>query len=93
MVQAAQLEGQFKLEGEEMGTKFFIRMGGAVGLAEQRVRKLLGCMRVGHGRESRWRELTATLPTGLRTPISLSIDKSGRTTRGCVGRDLQSFIS
>ena len=78
VVSMAELEGKFKFEGEEMGTKFFMRMEGSASLAEQRVRKLLGCMRVGQGKDMVWRSLSAALPSGGTAPISLSVDKNGR---------------
>ena len=78
VVASAELDGKYKFEGEEMGTKFFMRMEGSASLAEQRVRKLLGCMRIGQGKDLSWRSLSAALPTGGTAPISLSTDKNGR---------------
>ncbi|CAK0856203.1 unnamed protein product [Prorocentrum cordatum] len=75
VVMLAELDGKFKFEGEEMGTKFFMRMEGNASLA---LRNLLGRMRIGQGRDLSWRELSSWLPTGGPTPIFLSVDKNGR---------------
>eukprot|EP00959_Pyramimonas_sp_CCMP1952_P402985 8444182-Pyramimonas_sp.AAC.1 len=73
----AQLTEVAKVEGDDLGQRFAVRMEGDVGLAERRVRKLVSTLR-GGGPGGTWRQIAASTPTGHSTPLSLSKDKNSR---------------
>ena len=73
----AQLAEASRVEGDDLGQRFVVRMAGDVGLAERRVRKLVASLR-GGGPGGTWRQVSATTPTGHAAPLSLSKDKNSR---------------
>eukprot|EP00959_Pyramimonas_sp_CCMP1952_P455881 9472276-Pyramimonas_sp.AAC.1 len=73
----AQLTEVSKVEGDDLGQRFAVRMEGDVGLAERRVRKLVATFR-GGGPGGTWRQVAATTPTGHTTALPLSKDKNSR---------------